>query len=284
VVEHCARQRIPIDFIDHGGLPYARLSAFHGVNVEVQLAQLEALKNGKASDLARAFVHGKIRNQRSLVKYYHKYRKGVDEAFVVEFDEEVARMIGIESEIKELPEMDHVTLRGRLLSIEGRSAAAYWDIIRTLLDEIIVFEGRVGKGADDLVNSLLNYGYGILYSKVWQAVVRVGLNPYISFFHVPQPGKPTLLYDLIEEFRPHLVDRAVFSMINRRVELKMDGRLLSHDTRNKVAIAVLERINTVETFRERELRLGDILVEQVRAVAAFLTGEKERYAPYLAKW
>jgi len=48
-------------------------------------------------------------------------------------------MIGIEAEIKRLPIMDHGALRGQLLSIEGRSAAAYWDIIRTLLDEIIVF-------------------------------------------------------------------------------------------------------------------------------------------------
>lgn len=284
VIAHAVKNRIPIDFIEHAGLPFARVTGFHGTSVKLQLAQLEALKNGMASELAKRFVLGKIRNQQNLAKYYHKYRKRVDEAFVREYTEEMARMEAIEEEIQRLEEVDHDTLRGKLFSIEGRSAAAYWDIVRTLLDEIIYFEGRVGQGAKDLVNSLLNYGYGILYTKIWQAVARAGLNPYISYLHVPQAGKPTLLFDLIEEFRPQAVDRAVFSMINKRVELKMDKGLLAPETRNKVAAAVLERINTVEKFRGRELRLGDIIAEQTRAVAAYLMGEKDRYAPYIAKW
>lgn len=284
VIAHAAKNRIPVDFIEQAGLPFARVTAFHGTHVKLQLAQLEALRDGKGGTLATTFVAGKIRNQQNLIKYYHKYRKAFDEGFVQEYNEKLVRMEKIEAELKALKDLDHDTLRGKLFSIEGRSAAAYWDIVRTLLDEIIYFEGRVGQGAKDLVNALLNYGYGILYSKVWQAVVRVGLNPYISFLHVPQAGKPTLLFDLIEEFRPQAVDRVVFSMINRRVELKMEGEVLALDTRNKIAAGVLERINTVEMFRGRRLRLGDILLEQVRAVVAYLNGESRRYAPYIAKW
>lgn len=284
VIAHAVKNRIPVDFIEHAGLPYARVTAFHGTHVGLQLAQLNAFGDGKASVLATTFVEGKIRNQQNLIKYFHKYRKGVDEEFVRAYAEKLTRMENIEEELKALVGIDHDTLRGKLFSIEGRSAAAYWDIVRTLLDEIIYFEGRVGQGAKDLVNAMLNYGYGILYTKIWQAVARVGLNPYISFLHVPQGGKPTLLFDMIEEFRPQAVDRVVFSLINRRVELKMEKGLLVPETRNRLATAVLERINTVETFRGRHLRLGDIMVEQVRAVAAYLSGEKNRYAPYIAKW
>jgi CRISPR-associated protein Cas1 len=32
-------------------------------------------------------------------------------------------------------------------------------------------------GATDLVNSLLNYGYGILYPRVHHALMLAGLNP-----------------------------------------------------------------------------------------------------------
>jgi CRISP-associated protein Cas1 len=88
--------------------------------------------------------------------------------------------------------------------------------VKALLDEVILFEGRERQGATDLVNSLLNYGYGILYSKIWEAVIRTGLSPFISFLHKPQEGKPTLIFDLVEEFRPQAVDRAVFSMINTK--------------------------------------------------------------------
>ena len=57
------------------------------------------------------------------------------------------------------------------------------------------------RGTTDLVNSLLNYGYGILYSRLTNVLVRAGLNVYIGFLHKPQKGKAGLLYDFIEEFR-----------------------------------------------------------------------------------
>lgn len=284
VIHYAVKQKIPIDFIEFSGQPYARLVALQSPNVQLQLAQLEAQRDGRASRIASAIVLGKVKNQMNLAKYYNKYRKTVDQDFVQAFNDKLARMESTAAEIKALQEDDHEILRGKLFSIEGRSAAAYWDIIKPLLDEVIVFEGRVGQGAQDLVNSLLNYGYAMLSSKIWSAVLKAGLNPYISFLHKPQSGKPTLLFDLMEEFRPQAVDRVVFSMINKRVELKMDGKLLCPETRNKLAEGVLERINTIENFRGREMRLGDIIREQSRALADYLTGTSDRYAPYLGKW
>lgn len=284
LIAWAVQKRIPIDFIEHVGMPYARLTSFHATNYELQRAQLAAEDTGKASHLATTFVHGKIKNQMNLVKYYHKYRKSFDEGFVATFNNRIEKMKGIVGEIKRLEPQDHATLRGKLFSIEGRSAAAYWDIIKTLLDDVIVFEGRIGHGATDLVNSLLNYGYGILYSKIWHSLQRIGLNPYISFLHVPQVGKPTLIFDLIEEFRPQAVDRVVFSQINRGTEFKMEGQFLSLESRNTITKEVLERFNTVENFRGRSMRLGDIMHEQARNMASFLLGETNKYMPYLGKW
>jgi len=284
VIAWAAKNKIPIDFCEYSGEPFARLHPFHATNYAVQRAQLAAEDTGKATSLASAFVIGKIKNQMNLLKYYHKYRKSIDQDFVKEFDIKVQRMDGIIDEIKELGDEPHAVIRGKLFSIEGRSAAAYWDTVKTLLDEMIVFEGRVGQGASDLVNSLLNYGYGIIYGKVWNAVTRAGLSPYISFLHVPQSGKPTLIFDLIEEFRAQAVDRVVYSMINKRVELKMDGKMLSTDTRSRLAAEVLERVNTVERFRGREMRLYEIIQEQARNVASYLVGDLETYTPYVAKW
>jgi CRISPR-associated protein Cas1 len=284
LVAWAAERHIPIDFNDFSGLPYARLTSFNATHYELQRAQLAAEDDGKASHLAMTFVTGKIKNQMNLVKYYHKYRKSFDEGFVREFDDKTLRMENILEEFKALNTPDHETLRGKLFSIEGRAAAAYWDIVKTLLDDNIVFEGRVGKGATDLVNSLLNYGYGIVYGKIWNSVQRIGLNPYISFLHKPQRGKPTLIFDLIEEFRPQAVDRVIFSQIDRGVEFKMDGQYLSQETRSKIAGEVLERLNLFENFRGRKMRLVDIMHEQAQNIASFLLGEKTKYAPYLGKW
>ena len=61
------------------------------------------------------------------------------------------------------------------------------------------------------MNSLLNYGYGILYSRLWAVLTNARLNVNVGFLHKPQPGKAGLLYDFIEEFRAAAVDRTVFS-------------------------------------------------------------------------
>lgn len=284
LIAWAAQRRIPIDFMEYSGLPYARITSFNATNYELQRAQLAAEDGGKASHLAMSFVMGKIKNQMTLVKYYHKYRKAFDEGFVREFDDKRLRMENILEEFKALDTANHEILRGKLFSIEGRAAAAYWDIIKTLLDDNIVFEGRIGKGATDLVNSLLNYGYAILYGKIWNSIQRIGLNPYISFLHKPQQGKPTLIFDLIEEFRPQAVDRVVFSQIDHGVEFKMDGQYLAQKTRNRIAEEVLERINLFENFRGRKMRLTEIMHEQAQNIASYLVGEKTKYAPYLGKW
>ena len=265
-------------------MPYARLYPLQAGNVPLQLAQLKAVEDIRGAHLAKTFVHGKIKNQINLVKYYHKYRKSFDEEFVAAFNTKVNTMDGLAEEAKELSATDNETLRGLLFSIEGRAANEYWQLATILLDGVIVFDGRERQGATDLVNSLLNYGYGILYSKIWNAVIRSGLSPYISYLHKPQSGKPTLIFDLIEEFRSQAVDRVVFSMINKGVEFSMEDDILSVDCRNKLATGVLERINTIENFRGKEQRLIEVIKGQARAVGDYLLGESSHYAPYIGKW
>jgi CRISPR-associated endonuclease Cas1 len=107
---------------------------------------------------------------------------------------------------------------------------------------------------------------------------------YISYLHKPQDGKPTLVFDLIEEFRQQAVDRPVFSLITKGEKLEIEKGLLSGDTKKKVAEKVLERINVVEIFRAKEIRFFQIMKEQAKAVAEFLEGKMKRYRPYIGKW
>ena len=85
--------------------------------------------------------------------------------------------------------------------MRGRAASTYWGPAKLLMEDEREFPGRRTKGATDLINSVLNYGYGILYSRVWRAVAPAGLNPYLSFLHEPRLNTPTLIFDMIEEFR-----------------------------------------------------------------------------------
>lgn len=284
VIAYCTEKKIPIDFIAYDGKPYARIYPFADASAEIGIEQLKAVADSRGHHLAKCFVGGKIRNQINLAKYYNKYRKNINKEFSALVDEKTNNMEKLLEELKKLHIHDTEILRGQLFSIEGRAAQSYWDIVQILLDDVLSFEGRERKGATDIVNSLLNYGYGILYSQIWQAVSRARLSPFISYLHKPQTGKPTLIFDLIEEFRPQAVDRAIFSMINKGVELKMDGKYLSLDTKKKVVTEVIDRINTVEQFRGKEMRLSDIIIVQSKAVASFIIGESKRYLPYIGKW
>jgi CRISP-associated protein Cas1 len=109
--------------------------------------------------------------------------------------------------------------------------------------------GRVHRGADDALNALLNYGYGILYGHVWGAVANAGLEPFAGFLHVDRPGKPSLVLDLVEEFRQPVVDRTVIAFINLGQKAEMKEGLLDAGTRKAIAEKVLERLASTEPFR-----------------------------------
>ena len=144
------------------------------------------------------------------------------------------------------------------------------------------FPGRVRRNAQDLVNCLLNYGYGILYGRVWRAVALAGLNPHISFLHEPQANKPTLIFDMIEEFRAQAVDRAVFTMITRGEEVALDKPtgLLSEETRKKVIQNVLERLAALVPYKGKKFQLAQVIDLQPRHLAKCLESGKT-YRPFI---
>lgn len=284
VIRFCAENKIPIDFFGFDGNPYAKIYSQSESRSYLWMSQLEAVGSRKGAVLAKSFVLGKAKNQLNLVKYYSKYRSQKKEAFLKSTQETLEEMKKIIEEIKKINEENLELIRGRLFSIEGRIATLYWKFVEELLKENIDFQGRVRKGATDLLNSLLNYGYGILYSKVYSAILKSGLNPFISFLHKPQEGKPTLVYDLTEEFRQQGVDRPIFTLITKGQELVMEDGLLSQNTRKLVAEKVLQRIYSVENFRGKEARFIDIIYEQARSISLFLQGKGGKYRPYLGKW
>ena len=83
------------------------------------------------------------------------------------------------------------------------------------------FPGREHRDSTDPVNSLLNYGYGMLYRQVEGAVILAELDPFGGYLHVDRPGKLSLVYDFVEEFRQQVVDRVVVAMLNKGAEIRM---------------------------------------------------------------
>ena len=284
LVRYCAGEGIPITFFDAYGRPYAQVLFPKSPLYRLSLAQLKASADGKGVRLARCFVEGKIRNQINLLKTYRKYKDRKEFQFYEQCEEGIERMGGLLDKLAEIAKGDTLeSVRPRMFALEGQSASVYWRLIKLLLSTEVYFKGRERKGATDLVNSLLNYGYGILYSQIYQAIVLAGLNPNISFLHKEQVGKPTLVFDLIEEFRPPIADKAILGMIRRREALTMKGTQLSEETKTKVVQSVMRRMNARVNFRGGKILLREVIKHQADAMAKFLEG-KGKYRPFIDKW
>ena len=105
---------------------------------------------------------------------------------------------------------DADSLRG----YEGKAAAWYWPAFKLVLDNPMGFDKRIYFPSPDPINALLSFGYALLQKDITAAVQLVGLDPYLGFFHTVQYGRPSLALDLMEEFRPVIVDRLVLRLVN----------------------------------------------------------------------
>ncbi len=291
-IRACTERGIPIHFISVSGTPYAALySAGLTGTVLTRRAQLQAYFTMRGVSLALAFAGGKIENQATLLKYVAKYRK---ERFPEQYQE--LRWLSAETldHLQEIAFLDHEAhhaqqhlddIRAQLLSIEGRAAKTYWRGIKTSLPDSIDWPGRLGRGARDPFNAALNYGYGILYSQIERALVLAGLDPYGGFIHVDRPGKPSLVLDLIEEFRAPVVDRTVLGLVNKGVGLSQDERgLLTEKTRRLLADKILARLDSHERHQQKRHALRNIIQMQARQVASFVRGDSDDYLPFIARW
>ena len=282
----CAESGIPIHIIDFRGAPVSSLySSALTATIETRRAQLLARTDARGVAFAKASAGGKIHNQAVLLKYMAKYRK--------ERQPEVynkVRLLAdeVRDHLAELDRWQGSTIdecRGQLLSTEGRAAQKYWQAIGHLLPDERQWPGRRTQGATDATNAALNYGYGILYGTVERALVLAGLDPYAGFLHVDRPGKPSLVFDLIEEFRQVVVDRTIVAMCNLGMELAQDEQdRLVEAARRAIGEKIHARLDGVEVYEGKRFPLRAIIQMQARHLATFLRGERSAYDPFVAAW
>lgn len=281
----CARMKIPMDFLYPQGKPFAKLLYPVSLSGNIGLAQVQAYDNGKGATLAKAFVQGKLSNQINLIKYHSKYLKAQGGEEHMYWKNALSRLDKARKEARQSQGKTLYELRGKLMAAEGRGASAYWQFVKLLLADKVAFPGREHQGATDPVNSALNYGYGILYGRIWEAVTRARLHEGLSYLHAPADGnKPSLIFDLIEEFRTQAVDRPVLTFIRKKGPPTIQQGRLTDDSRRAVAQQVLKRLSRMEQFRQQHLRLQEIILAQARLLAAYLTDREARYRPYIRKW
>ncbi|MCX7633647.1 MAG: CRISPR-associated endonuclease Cas1, partial [Turneriella sp.] len=223
-----AARGIPLFIIDYRGRPIVHISGTHQHAVaELRRRQIHFLETTKVISVANAIVRGKIKNQRAVLLYFAKgmRQEGAQAAVLLtnaasELAELVQNLRRKKSEEITLEEIE--SARAECMGYEGRAAAIYWRALREARLLPRDFTGRAGRGATDIGNQCLNLGYVILMSHVWHAVTLAGLEPYLGVYHAQRPGKPSLVLDLMEEYRPWVVDRNVIKL---RHQLNAAGKI-----------------------------------------------------------
>ena len=176
--EFCERG-IRLTFIEASGRPYAMLSSpVLTATVESRREQLLAYRDERGLDFARLIVRGKIRNQRHLLLYFGKYLKQSDAERFDIVSATARKLRALELQARQIEGTSVGEKRAELMGLEGVAGRLYWEGVRTIVESKAEFMGRVHQGAADAFNSLLNYGYGILYAHVWGAVVNAGLGAF----------------------------------------------------------------------------------------------------------
>jgi CRISPR-associated protein Cas1 len=285
-IEACTTEGIPVHFVDWRGRPYASLYAAGLTGtVMTRRAQLEAYNDVRGIELALAFARGKISNQAGFLRYTSKYRKEKEPELYRELRLCADEVRDHQEALRHL-EGSHVEdIRYQILSTEGRAAKKYWEALKQVIPAGYEWPGRRTRGAGDPINSALNYGYGILYGQIERALVLAGLDPYGGFIHADRPGKPSLVFDLIEEFRQVIVDRTIVGMANQGMALEVDEKQrLPKESRRAIAKKVLERIEAKERYERKRQPLRVIIQSQARHIATFVRGDRSTYEPFIARW
>lgn len=284
LIEECVERGIQINFLTPSGKPYAKLtSPSLSATVSIRRQQILAFTDRRGRDFAKEIVLAKTKNQMNLIKYLSKYRRVADPSLYAELVSAAGEIEAIRFGVDSIRGSNVDEIRGQLLSVEGRAGEAYWNAIELLLPEDLNFDRRTRRGATDPVNVCLNYGYGILYSRVWGALLLAGLEPFAGFLHVDRPGKPSLVLDMVEEFRQPLVDRAIFGWLNRGGRPIMDENGLSVETRKEIAARLQEKLESTELYEGKKHKLRHIMQEQSRRLASYLR-ENRKYEGYVMQW
>lgn len=286
-IKAIASRRIDLCFIDHQGRFFARMQPPDSAHVRLRRAQYRALDNGELRlKIARAIVVGKLINQRSLLLRARRSDNITPERVEL-LTEAITQMRRASRQVRFAEDLDSV--RG----YEGEGAAAYFRVFNEmLLNSDFSFKHRTRQPPTDPVNAMLSFGYAILTKDAISAAALVGLDPYAGFLHGERYNQPSLGLDLMEEFRPLIVDATVLALINRRqvapsgFAKQLGGAVLMNDETRKTFL------RGYEERRRSEIRHPNLEVQtnylramelQSRVLAKVLLGELDNYIPFMPK-
>jgi CRISPR-associated protein Cas1 len=210
----------------------------------------------------------------------------------VAFDDEPQSLRYLQSSIVRLAgEIDGKSRIDDLMGIEGKMREQYYQAWRHILREGWAFERRVRRPPDNEVNALISFGNSVVYTACLSEIYRTQLAPTISYLHEPGVRRFSLALDLSEIFKPLVVDRAIFRLINtaqltaKHFDNSMDGCYLTEAGKRIFLQALEERMSATIKHRRlgRHVSYRHLIRLECYKLIRHLTGV-EAYRAFRAWW
>jgi len=269
---------IDIVFLDKYGNPYGRVwFPKIGSTVLIRRRQLEMLTDVTGLQFIKERIAIKIMHQYRLVQRLISKRELNAEDYQIRMQRmrDAANCImNAEGNLEELA--------NTFMGWEGGASKNYFGIISELIPSAYSFEGRSSRPAKDAFNAMLNYGYGMLYSKVERALIIAGFDPYLGLLHSDNYNKKSFVFDFIEPYRS-LVDEPVFYIFSRHkfcpefIEPVHKGVLLSTAGKKFLAPALLEHFDGIIRYHNKNRKRIEMIQTDAHAFANYLINKRDYY-------
>ncbi|MBS4763071.1 MAG: type I-B CRISPR-associated endonuclease Cas1 [Brachyspira sp.] len=231
----------------------------------------------KRVSLAKKFVYGATENILRNLKYYNV--RGRD------LNEEIESITKLEESLDSYNRIDEI------MGIEGNVHRIYYRSWNKIINQEIDFEKRVKRPPDNMINSLISFLNSVLYTKILSEIYRTQLNPTISYLHEPSVKRFSLSLDVAEIFKPLIVDRLIFYLLNKNIISENDFDKESNFLRLKENVLqnimgeVEKRLKTTIKHRtlNRDVSYRYLIRLELYKIIKHLLGEKE-YSPFKIWW
>ncbi len=232
----------------------------------------------KRLNLATRFVFGAILNIRKVLNYY--LNRGVELSSYIDKIEELAELLDKQEDIESL------------MAIEGNIREVYYSSFDLIINsEDFEMDKRTKRPPENRLNALISFGNSLLYTYILSEIYKTHLDPRIGFLHTTNFRRFSLNLDIAEVFKPIIVDRVIFYILNKNMinpddfEEKLRGIYLKESGRKIFIEKLEEKLKTTVNYKKigREVSYRRLIRLELYKLEKHLIGDED-YEPLVTEW
>lgn len=216
-IKFCLEREVHVSYHSMSGKYFGCLHSVGNVNVKRLKTQVFLSEDTDFPlEISKKIIEAKINNQLVVGKRYLRNSPAIMEEQIFQISNSRKKAKGAKS-------------IEQLMGYEGIASRNYFEILSEVIDKDFKFSGRNRRPPSDPFNAMLSFGYTMIMNEIYGILESRGLNPFVGFLHQDKEKHPTLASDIMEEWRPVIVDSVVMSLVQGH-EISINGFYYNEET------------------------------------------------------